>query len=123
MIRRPPISTRTDTFFPYTTLFRSDKVFEVVIQFGSILAVMWIFRARLWQLIRGTLSGERSEVMFMRNLFIAFLPAAVIGAVMIKYIKALFHNPGVFVVTLIVRSEEHTSELQSLMRISYAVLC
>src|SRR3546814_16809703 len=40
--------------------------------------------------------------MFMRNLFIAFLPAAVIGAVMIKYIKALFHNPGVFVVTLIV---------------------
>src|SRR3546814_10269171 len=89
----------------------NDKVFEVVIQFGSILAVMWIFRARLWQLIRGTLSGERSEVMFMRNLFIAFLPAAVIGAVMIKYIKALF------------RSEEHTSELQSLMRISYAVFC
>src|SRR3546814_17243122 len=63
---------------------------------------MWIFRARLWQLIRGTLYGERSEVMFMRNLFIAFLPAAVIGAVMIKYIKDLFHNPGVFVVTLIV---------------------
>src|SRR3546814_12416385 len=77
-------------------------VLEVVIQFGSILAVMWIFRARLWQLRRGTRSGERSEVMFMRNLFIAFLPAAVIGAVMIKYIKALFHNPGVFVVTLIV---------------------
>ncbi|HWL28038.1 MAG TPA: undecaprenyl-diphosphate phosphatase [Burkholderiaceae bacterium] len=80
----------------------TDKVFEVVIQFGSILAVMWIFRARLWQLIRGALSGERSEVLFLRNLFIAFLPAAVIGAIMIKFIKALFHNPGVFVVTLIV---------------------
>jgi undecaprenyl-diphosphatase len=80
----------------------SDKVFEVVIQFGSILAVMWIFRARLWQLIRGALSGQRSELMFLRNLLIAFLPAAVIGAIMIKYIKALFHNPGVFVVTLIV---------------------
>ncbi len=80
----------------------SDKVFEVVIQFGSILAVMWIFRARLWQLIQGVLSGQRSEVLFLRNLFIAFLPAAVIGAVMIKFIKALFHNPGVFVVTLIV---------------------
>lgn len=79
----------------------SDKVFEVVIQFGSIMAVMWIFRARLWQLIRGTLAGERSEVMFTRNLLIAFFPAAIIGAVMIKYIKALFHNPGVFVVTLI----------------------
>lgn len=80
----------------------SDKVFEVVIQFGSILAVMWIFRMRLWQLIRGTLRGERSEVMFTRNLLIAFLPAAVIGALMIKYIKALFHSPAVFVVTLVV---------------------
>jgi undecaprenyl-diphosphatase len=79
----------------------SDKVFEVVIQFGSILAVMWIFRARLWQLIRGTLAGERSEVMFMRNLLIAFLPAAVIGALTIKYIKMLFHSPAVFVFTLI----------------------
>lgn len=80
----------------------NDKVFEVVIQFGSIMAVMWIFRARLWQLIRGTLTGERSEVMFTRNLLIAFLPAAVIGAIMIKQIKGLFHSPGVFVVTLIV---------------------
>lgn len=79
----------------------SDKVFEVVIQFGSILAVMWIFRARLWQLIRGTLAGERSEVMFMRNLLIAFLPAAIIGALTIKYIKMLFHSPAVFVFTLI----------------------
>lgn len=79
----------------------SGKVFEVVIQFGSILAVMWIFRARLWRLIHGTLTGVRSELMFTRNLLIAFLPAAVIGAIMINYIKALFHNPAVFVVTLI----------------------
>src|SRR5690606_8681223 len=80
----------------------SDKVFEVVIQFGSILAVMCIFRARLCQLIHGTLTGVRSEVMFTRNLLIAFLPAAVIGALAIKYIKMLFHSPGVFVFTLIV---------------------
>jgi undecaprenyl-diphosphatase len=79
-----------------------DKVFEVVIQFGSIMAVIWIFRARLWQLIHGTLTGQRSEVLFTRNLIIAFLPAAVIGALAIKYIKMLFHNPGVFVVTLVV---------------------
>jgi undecaprenyl-diphosphatase len=79
----------------------NDKVFEVVIQFGSILAVMWIFRARLWQLIRGALGGDRSELLFMRNLLIAFLPAAVIGAVMIKHIKALFHSPAVFVFTLV----------------------
>lgn len=79
----------------------SDKVFEVVIQFGSILAVMWIFRERLWQLIRGTFSGDRTELLFTRNLLIAFLPAAVIGALMISYIKALFHNPAVFVLTLL----------------------
>lgn len=79
----------------------SDKVFEVVIQFGSIMAVMWIFRERLWQLIRGTFSGDRTELLFTRNLLIAFLPAAVIGALMISYIKMLFHSPAVFVVTLI----------------------
>lgn len=79
----------------------NDKVFEVVIQFGSILAVIWIFRQRIWQLVTGTLRGERTELMFTRNLIIAFLPAAVIGAVMISYIKMLFHHPGVFVVTLV----------------------
>src|SRR5690606_22268664 len=47
-------------------------------------------------------TGVRSEVMFTRNLIIAFLPAAIIGALMIKYIKALFHNPAVFVFTLVV---------------------
>jgi len=78
-----------------------SKVYEVVIQFGSILAVIWIFRARLWQLIRGTLAGERSECLFTRNLIIAFLPAAVIGALAISYIKMLFHHPGVFVFTLV----------------------
>ena len=79
-----------------------DKVFEVVIQFGSILAVMWIFRARIMQLIRGTLARDPVEVAFMRNLLIAFLPAAVIGALAIKYIKMLFHSPMVFVFTLVV---------------------
>ena len=78
-----------------------DKVFEVVIQFGSILAVMWIFRERLVQLARGALTRDAVELAFMRNLIIAFLPAAVIGALAIKYIKMLFHSPGVFVFTLI----------------------
>lgn len=83
--------------------FPSDdnKVFEVVIQFGSILAVIWLFRARIIQLLQGVLRKERSELLFMRNLCLAFLPAAVIGALSIKYIKMLFHNPMVFVFTLI----------------------
>lgn len=79
----------------------SGKVFEVVIQLGSILAVMWIFRERLWQLISGTLGGVRQEVMFTRNLLIAFLPAAVVGAVFITAIKSLFYSPAVVAVTLV----------------------
>ena len=79
----------------------SGKVFEVVIQLGSILAVMWVFRARLWQLIRGTLTGVSTEVAFTRNLLLAFLPAAVIGAVFIKTIKQVFYHPGVVAVTLV----------------------
>ncbi|WJJ94050.1 undecaprenyl-diphosphate phosphatase [Neopusillimonas aromaticivorans] len=79
----------------------SNKVYEVVIQFGSILAVIWIFRQRLWQLVRGTLRREPTEVAFTRNLLIAFLPAAVIGFFTIKYIKMMFHHPAIFVVTLV----------------------
>ena len=79
----------------------SGKVFEVVIQLGAILAVMWIFRVRLWQLIHGTLTGVRQEVLFTRNLLLAFLPAAVIGAIFIKTIKSVFYHPGVVAVTLV----------------------
>ncbi len=79
----------------------SGKVFEVVIQLGSILAVMWVFRARLWQLIRGTLAGVPVEVAFTRNLALAFLPAAVVGAIFISSIKQIFYHPGVVAVTLV----------------------
>ncbi len=77
-----------------------DKVFEVVIQLGSILAVMWLFRERLWRLARGFVAGDPGERRFVWNLAIAFLPAAVVGALTIRYIKALFHHPGVFAITL-----------------------
>src|SRR3546814_10418159 len=72
MIRRPPRSTRTDTLFPYTTLFRS---FET--------RIIW---------------NDTSTI------------------------PKLTINPN-SVITSLLRSEEHTSELQSLMRISYAVFC
>ncbi|MFY9138072.1 undecaprenyl-diphosphate phosphatase [Zwartia sp.] len=77
------------------------KVFEVVIQLGSILAVVWIFRHRLFQMVRGTLRLEPVEVAFTRNLLIAFLPSAIVGLLFIKAIKALFFHPGVVVVTLV----------------------
>src|SRR3546814_5870670 len=71
MMRRPPRSTRTDTLFPYTTLFRSPRI-----NFPSVMMP----------------SGSAS-MMWRRSAF------------------------------SVTRSEEHTSELQSLMRISYAVFC
>src|SRR3546814_2364873 len=76
MIRRPPRSTRTDTLFPYTTLFRSFD---------------------------GLIDGEARELL-LRQLEIH-----------VDGVGALEDDEG--------RSEEHTSELQSLMRISYAVFC
>lgn len=78
-----------------------SKVFEVVIQLGAILAVVWIFRSRIRQLLVGAWRGDSVELAFLRNLLIAFLPAAMIGAIFIKSIKALFFHPGVVVVTLV----------------------
>src|SRR3546814_4816014 len=75
MIRRPPRSTRTDTLFPYTTLFRSTSV---------------------WSLSSAIRSTMRSRA------------------------SAMSPNSAS---RRMIRSEEHTSELQSLMRISYAVFC
>src|SRR3546814_6609596 len=96
MIRRPPRSTRTDTLFPYTTLFRSygwlwmDPLMGIV---GSIVIARWS-----WGLLRGA------------------------GAVLLDTMPDSALS-GRIRQSLEQRSEEHTSELQSLMRISYAVFC
>src|SRR3546814_4967422 len=85
MIRRPPRSTRTDTLFPYTTLFRS------VVELAE-------FRVRL----------EQSVEFGLRLPFKH-------GSLLQRKNERPGRGHG--------RSEEHTSELQSLMRISYAVFC
>src|SRR3546814_10066715 len=90
MIRRPPRSTRTDTLFPYTTLFRSLR------RFGD-------FAFRL--LCAGP--RERADQVVERRR-IGLVPGEPAG----QRQKVDFH---------MIRSEEHTSELQSLMRSSYAV--
>lgn len=77
-----------------------SKTFEVVIQLGAILAVIWLFRERVFKLLKGSVQRDPVELAFMRNLIIAFMPAAVIGAIFISQIKALFFHPGVVVVTL-----------------------
>src|SRR3546814_2553056 len=101
MIRRPPRSTRTDTLFPYTTLFRSTNVQESEnssnrssgdrnLRYG-FYAEKKLTTSKILLSFRQNTSFQQSENTNSRNTFD--------------------------------RSEEHTSELQSLMRISYAVFC
>src|SRR3546814_6084225 len=85
MIRRPPRSTRTDTLFPYTTLFRSGGALQAVPDPAQLQA--------------GDVEHTRS---------------------VLDRVFGLLDELGLDSVH---RSEEHTSELQSLMRISYAVFC
>ena len=68
------------------------KVFEIVIQAGAILAVCWEFRVRLYAVARGLGRDARAN-RFVLNLFIAFLPAAVLGFAFSKVIKAALFAP------------------------------
>src|SRR3546814_9593741 len=96
MIRRPPRSTRTDTLFPYTTLFRSSKaafrgdkitrrVWAEILQSDNFIAQTYVPTSNRLVRVDGETVARKMDVRL--------------------------------------RSEEHTSELQSLMRISYAVFC
>src|SRR3546814_5699283 len=96
MIRRPPRSTRTDTLFPYTTLFRSPLRDEQEV-FSAVSGT-------LGDRIRAIPDGETGE----RTNWINWQKSVIDQAPMLEKRQ---------------RSEEHTSELQSLMRISYAVFC
>lgn len=78
------------------------KVFEVVIQLGAILAVCWLYRLRLVKLAHGLLHGDAAERGFALSVVTAFLPAALIGAVLISQIKSLLFNPVVVAIALIV---------------------
>src|SRR3546814_3541116 len=92
MLRRPPRSTRTDTLFPYTTLFRSEQDrFSGWHPASAFLQRRGGRRRQLWRDRRGDRARDQPRL----------------------------RRPG----TQDRRSEEHTSELQSLMRISYAVFC
>src|SRR3546814_4733079 len=107
MIRRPPRSTRTDTLFPYTTLFRSAA--PVALRTSGFRSLRAPYGGRFgfakddeWnKALSGTLFLERRRTHVRGGLLVARSPGQG-GAV---------------------RSEEHTSELQSLMRSSYHVFC
>lgn len=68
------------------------KVFEIAIQFAAILAVVWEYRAKLWQTLLGINSDPLSQRLAL-NLMVSFLPAAVLGFLFLKQIKAYLFNP------------------------------
>src|SRR3546814_2020863 len=143
MIRRPPRSTRTDTLFPYTTLCRSRRA-EVVerpvqgitllaeaIDLGrpqvgrhdvAILRIVGNLATDVPELLEvevfGALGGFHAERRVAARAATAGDVVALLG-VFGQREERLEHTVGV----VDQRSEEHTSELQSLMRISYAVFC
>src|SRR3546814_5916042 len=105
MIRRPPRSTRTDTLFPYTTLFRSDSL---LLAGGRGHEHPGVDR---WQSHRGGFIVCRAcRRGIAIRLFLRIYGSKIWGK-----------NNGAEKIPE--RSEEHTYELQSLMRISYAVFC
>ena len=77
------------------------KVFEIVIQAGAILAVCWEFRARLIRVVSG-LFRDPAANRFATNLIVAFLPAAVLGLVLARYIKAALFAPVPVAVAFVV---------------------
>jgi undecaprenyl-diphosphatase len=68
------------------------KVFDIAIQAGAILAVMWEYRARIGEVLSG-LASNRRQLKFALNLVVAFLPAAVLGVLFNKAIKARLFAP------------------------------
>src|SRR3546814_3354816 len=99
MIRRPPRSTRTDTLFPYTTLFRSTSGSARQLSRRSCDAMRKSCRIARLDTEKSEKSAKPKAARFPEK--DTGIPGSSTGA----------------------RSEEHTSELQSLMRISYAVFC
>jgi undecaprenyl-diphosphatase len=77
------------------------KVFEIAIQLGAILAVCWLYRAKLVGVVVGLFSGGE-DLRFARNILLAFLPAMVIGFFAHGYIKSVLFNPWVVAVMLII---------------------
>src|SRR3546814_11885619 len=123
MIRLPPSSTRTDTLFPYTTLFRSGLqhnsplsicsaacLCRVKGELGSILLIIFSYvGARHRQAVAARRNCPRTSPRSVRSRH----PSALRTPCRARAER----RPSFW------RSEEHTSELQSLMRISYAVFC
>src|SRR3546814_7703984 len=108
MIRRPPRSTRTDTLFPYTTLFRSSPKCQ---SSCASLGPRALSRSSIAHC--GEFPAEQRRHVVAQDFVVSVR----------KQLGPRYHSPGHGDDEVHHRSEEHTSELQSLMRLSYAVFC
>src|SRR3546814_4122328 len=108
MIRRPPRSTRTDTLFPHTTLFRSARFLHRAHQLRQMRLDLVVAVAGDERHAAGHMTRVQRVEQAQQHVGLEAQPA--------------FHADRIADAAQI-RSEEHTSELQSLMRISYAVFC
>src|SRR3546814_6319743 len=117
MIRRPPRSTRTDTLFPYTTLFRSLR----------LCCRLFCATAFPGPLGRSGRDFEVQRIVLQANMDFAPMNELAEQKLFGERLLDLLLNEAAHrarpIEPVIARSEEHTSELQSLMRISYAVFC
>src|SRR3546814_6750131 len=118
MMRRPPRSTRTDTLFPYTTLFRSDRQRHHVARaaVGQGVGHGQHARAAVFELLLRRMREELQVVGLGVDSDQAVADADFAAGLVEQ------HGAGPDAADF-ARSEEHPSELQSLMRISYAVFC
>ena len=78
----------------------SGKVFEVVIQTGAILAILVLYWRRFWDVIRG-LGSDPESWRFVTAILLAFLPAAILGVLLHKYIKAFLFTPMVVAIAMV----------------------
>ena len=78
------------------------EVFNIVIQLGAILAVVVLYRRTFMDVLRGLVNRDPSSIRFVRNILVAFLPAAVIGFALHNAIEALLGNALVVAAALVV---------------------
>src|SRR3546814_1471965 len=123
MIRRPPRSTRTDTLFPYTTLFRSEKAGQrlapqrVAVDHHLACVVAIDLADRIFETFtiqRQVARAPRELAFDFRRRFAHRISRRSLGDIGLHAGRQS---------APLGRSEEHTSEIQSIMRISYAVVC
>src|SRR3546814_4957286 len=124
MIRLPPRSTRTDTLFPYTTLFRSvgiDDLLDAILVQAEILELTTpVETPARGNILEASIEKGRGPVatVLVRDGTLR-QGDVILSGPHFGRVRAMFDENG----KPVKRSEEHTSELQSLMRISYAVFC